>query len=300
MSSIGQVAVATPATFGLFEVDRPARDLAPGELPGLDAIEEFYRAFGFVLVRGLVPEDLTARMETECAAAQSDVLAGRVPVRYGSTKYLDDAEKAEKFVNYVEHVEELSPAVLAAATLPALVALIRRLIGESAWLNGSEQAGVVYQDSRPGRESGYTRIGWHSDWQAMPSVDIWPGLAFTFHLDATSPANGFLRVVPGSNAWATPAPYRNVNNVEVPADARPTGGYTDTPPPCEMPLGFDKVPGEVAVYADRGDVILHDGYLWHSASRATDDAGIRRHVRGGYWSGDEANYQFQFLKNAAR
>ncbi|ADP83886.1 phytanoyl-CoA dioxygenase family protein [Pseudofrankia inefficax] len=293
--------LATPATFGVFEVDWAANGAADGApLPGLAEIEEFYRAFGYVLLRGLVPDELTARMETECAAVQADVLAGRLPERYGSTKYLDAAEKAERFVNYVEHVQELSPAVLETATLPALLAVIRRLIGDSAWLNGSEQAGVVYQDSRPGRESGYTRIGWHSDWQAMPSVDIWPGLAFTFHLDATSPANGFLRVVPGSNNWATPAPYRNVNSVEVPDDARPAGGYTDTPPPVEMPLGFDKIPGEVAVYTERGDVILHDGYLWHSASRATDDDGVRRHVRGGYWSGPPANYRPQFLKNAAR
>ncbi|MBL7492455.1 phytanoyl-CoA dioxygenase family protein [Frankia sp. AgB1.9] len=293
--------LATPATFGVFEADW-ARD--PGaddaEPSALAEIEEFYRAFGYVLLRGLVPEELTARMEAECAAVQADVLAGRLPERYGSTKYLDAAEKAERFVNYVEHVQELSPAVLETAKLPALLAVIRRLIGDSAWLNGSEQAGVVYQDSRPGRESGYTRIGWHSDWQAMPSVDIWPGLAFTFHLDATSPANGFLRVVPGSNNWATPAPYRNVNSVEVPDDARPAGGYTDTPPPVEMPLGFDKIPGEVPVYTERGDVILHDGYLWHSASRATDDEAVRRHVRGGYWSGPPANYRPQFLKNAAR
>ncbi|WP_084010988.1 phytanoyl-CoA dioxygenase family protein [Pseudofrankia sp. DC12] len=293
--------LATPATFGVFEVGWTAAEASAGaSLPALAEIEEFYRAFGYVLLRGLVPEELTTRMETECAAVQADVLAGRLPERYGSTKYLDAVEKAEKFVNYVEHVQELSPAVLETATLPALLMVIRRLIGDSAWLNGSAQAGVVYQDSRPGRESGYTRIGWHSDWQAMPSVDIWPGLAFTFHLDATSPANGFLRVVPGSNNWATPAPYRNVNSVEVPADARPAGGYTDTPPPVEMPLGFDKIPGEVPVYTERGDVILHDGYLWHSASRATDDDGVRRHVRGGYWSGPPANYRPQFLKNAAR
>jgi ectoine hydroxylase-related dioxygenase (phytanoyl-CoA dioxygenase family) len=297
---MGSTVLVTPASFGVFEVEWTADAAATGDLPGLAEIEEFYRAFGYVLLRGLVPEELTARMETQCAAVQADVLAGRLPARYGSTKYLDAVEKAEAFVNYVEHIEERSPAVVEAATLPPLVAVIRRLVGEHAWLNGSEHAGVVYQDSRPGRESGYTRIGWHSDWQAMPSVDIWPGLAFTFHIDGTSPANGFLRVVPGSNTWATPAPYRNVNGVEVPGDARPTGGYTDTPPPFEMPLGFDKVPGEVPVYTERGDVILHDGYLWHSASRATDDAAVRRHVRGGYWGGPEENYRYQFLKNAAR
>ena len=268
--------------------------------PALDEAESFYRRYGFVILRDVLDEDLTSRMERECEAAQRGVLAGELPSRYGSTQYLDDAGKIENFVNYVEHIEELSPAVQEAATHPVMLAAIRRLIGENAWLNDSAKAGIVYQDARPGRESGYTRIGWHSDWQAMPSLDIFPGLAFTFHIDATSPANGFLRVVPGSHLWATPAPYRNVNNVRVPDDARPTGGYTDTPPPFEMPLGFEKIPGEIAVYAERGDIILHDSYTWHSAARATDDAGVRRHVRGSYFAGDESSYREQFIKNAAR
>ena len=83
--------------------------------------------------------------------------------------------------------------------------------------------GVVYQDARPGRESSYTRIGWHSDWQSGPNLDIWPSVAFTFHVDATSPANGFLRVVPGSHRWATPAPYRNANDAVVPEGSAPCG-----------------------------------------------------------------------------
>lgn len=87
-------------------------------------------------------------------------------------------------------------------------------------------------------------------------------------------------MVPGSHLWATPAPCRNAKGVSVPSTARPSGGRTDRTPPFDMPLGFEKIRGEVGVYAERGDIILHDAYLWHSAARATDDA-LRRHVRGG-------------------
>ncbi len=91
---------------------------------------------------------------------------------------------------------------------------------------------------------------------------VWPSVAFTIHVDATSPQNGFLRVLPGSHL-----------------------GGTD-----DMPLGFEKVPGEMAVYCERGDVLLHHSDLWHSAARATDDGegAIRRHVRGGWYGGDAA------------
>lgn len=284
--------LTAPADFGVFTLSQ--------NLVGLDAVEEFYRRFGYVLLRDVLGAALTDQMEAECADAQRRVLSGAVSKRYGAAQYLDDESKIQRFVNYVQQVQELSPAVRSAATHPVLVAVIHRLLGEAAWLGGPGAQGVVYQDARPGKESGYTRIGWHSDWQASPSLDIWPSTAFTFHIDGTSPANGFLRVVPGSHRWATPAPYRNVNNVEVPADAKPAGGHTQAPPPFEMPLGFEKVPGELAVYAERGDIILHDAYLWHSAARATDDEGIRRHVRSGYFSGDPSQTRSQFIKNAAR
>jgi ectoine hydroxylase-related dioxygenase (phytanoyl-CoA dioxygenase family) len=131
---------------------------------------------------------------------------------------------------------------------------------------------------------------------------MWPSTAITIHVDGTSPANGFLRVVPGSHLWATPAPWDNVNGAVVPEGAAEWGGYTEEPPPVAMPLGFDKVPGEIAVYAEPGDILFHDCYLWHSAAVATDIGSKRRHVRGSWYAGAEpANFgPGDFVKNAAR
>ncbi|WP_433288606.1 phytanoyl-CoA dioxygenase family protein [Pseudonocardia sp. CA-142604] len=266
---------------------------------GPEAAKTFYDRWGFVVLRDLVGADLIEAMEAECVAAQSGVLNGELDARYGSRKYLDDERKAERFVNYVEHVEELAPAIGTALATPALVELVTRILGPGFWPGRN---GVVYQDARPGRESGYTRIGWHADWQAVPHLDIWPGTAFTFHIDGTSPANGFLRVVPGSHLWATASPFENINNVAVPDGTPAARGYTDTPAPTPMPLGFEKIRGEIPVYAERGDAILHDAYLWHSAARATDDDTMRRHVRGGWHGGDRSlmDRETGFVKNAAR
>ena len=267
----------------------------------LDRLVWFYDMHGFAILRGLLSASDVDDIERECVAAQDGVISGRLDARYGSTVFLDEANKAETFANYVEFVNELSDAVRHAVEHPLLVDVMRQLVGADCWLRAHEQFGVVYQDARPGRESGYTRIGWHSDWQASPSLDVWPSTAFTSHIDGTSPANGFLRVVPGSHLWATPAPFRNINGVDVPDTARPTGGRTDRTPPFEMPLGFEKIPGEIGVYADRGDIILHDAYLWHSAARATDDNALRRHVRGGYFGGTKPPAGVEeFIKNAAR
>jgi hypothetical protein len=220
---------------------------------GPAAAKAFYDQWGFAVLRGYVGAELIDAMEAECVAAQQGVLAGELDPWYGSTKYLDDETKAERFVNYVEHVEELAPTIGTALATPALVDLVTRILGPDHWPGRN---GVVYQDARPGRESGYTRIGWHADWQAVPHLDIWPGTAFTFHIDATSPANGFLRVVPGSHLWATASPFENINKVAVPEGTPPARGYTDTPPLAPMPLGFEKIRGALSPRPERqkGDI----------------------------------------------
>lgn len=275
----------------------------PTELEDLDA---YFRAHGYAVLRGLWDEQTLDGMEEECSAMQARLVDGDLPERYGTTMLVDDVtgERSATFANYVTHATELMPDVRAAAHHPVILDLVADWMGEDAWLQEANRFGVVYQDARPGRDSSYTRIGWHSDWQSAPHLDVWPSVAFTIHLDATSPANGFLRVVPGSHRWATPAPYVNVNGALVPPGSRPAAGYTDESPPCEMPLGFDKVPGEIALYCERGDLLFHDGYLWHSAARATDDATKRRHIRGSWYSGpifDPSDPGAEdFVKNAAR
>jgi ectoine hydroxylase-related dioxygenase (phytanoyl-CoA dioxygenase family) len=266
----------------------------------LDDLADFYVEHGYAVLRGLWDEPAMQGMELECMAAQSRLVDGDLPERYGTTVLVDDAVET-RFANYVTFATELLPEVRAAALHPVVVQAVERLLGPDTWLLESSRFGVVYQDARPGRESSYTRIGWHSDWQSGPHLPIWPSVAFTVHIDGTSPANGFLRVVPGSHNWATPAPYRNANGSPVPDDAAPAAGHTDEPPPVEMPLGFDFVPGETALYCQRGDLLLHDAYLWHSAARATDDDAKRRHIRGGWYSGDPAAAEEEsFVKNAAR
>ncbi len=269
----------------------------------LDALETFLREYGFAVLRGLFDEDFMNAMELECVNAQHAVVEGTLPAKHGSAIFVDDIDgsKTSKFANYVLYAEEVCPTVRAAIDDPTVKSLMQRWLGPHCWTD-PERFGVVYQDARPGRESSYTRIGWHSDWQSGPNLDVWPAVAFTFHVDGTSPDNGFLRVVPGSHKWSTPAPFDNVNGAVVPTGSKEAMGHTDEAPPVAMPLRFEKVPGEIAVYVDRGDIIFHDAYLWHSAARATSDDTTRRHVRGGYYGGVRANgarYD-EFVKNAAR
>lgn len=280
----------------------PYADAGVFAVDAVEDIEAFYRANGFVVLRGVFDPATIAKLVESGVAAQRAVAAGELDERHGTTNLVDDesGSRTAGFPNYVTHVTEVSEQIREACSDSRIAATAERLIGP-CWLLEGEPFGVVYQDARPGKESSYTRIGWHSDWQSSPHIDRWPSVAFTIHLDATSPENGFLRVVPGSHNWATPAPFRNANGIAVPDGSKPAGGYTDAPPPADMPLRFEKAPGEIALYCELGDVLLHDAYLWHSAARATDDDAIRRHIRGGWYSGSgEAASEADFVKNAAR
>lgn len=270
----------------------------------LDDLEAFYRANGFAVLSGAVAEDTLARLEHECREAQERLLSGDLPQSFGGTRLIEDGagQKAARFANYVVHITELSPTAYDIVHSEVVSGLVARWLGPSCWSAPADAFGYVYQDARPGPESSYKRIGWHSDWQSSPHLAMWPATAVTVHIDQTSPANGFLRVVPGSHLWATPAPYKNVNGAVVPPGSAATGGYTTTPPPFEMPLRFEPVRGEVPLYAERGDILFHDCYLWHSAAVATDPDARRRHVRGSWYGGTRPQDfgEKDFVKNAAR
>ena len=248
----------------------------PGEI---DRLVESIGVNGFGIVRGAIDEMTVADLEQELADAQQRLVDGALGPRHG-TVILDEPDATidgRPFAHYVTFATEAASLAAAAVRLPALVDVARSVLGPGAWLLDYEQFGVVYQDARPGPGSGYSRIGWHTDHQSGPHLPIWPGLAFTLHIDPTSPANGFLRVLAGSHHGGT----------------------------AGIPLGFERVPGEIAIYAERGDILFHHSDLWHAAARATADGeeAIRRHLRGSWHGGSRlavGHGTDDFVKNARR
>jgi hypothetical protein len=277
------------------------------ELGHLAAAVEFFRRNGFAVLRGLWAEREFDLLDDACSAAQGRLARGELDKRYGTRAGFDPTDERDSIAgdeyipNYVLHVTEVDPVIREAVLHPVLLGLLNTWLAQP-WLLEGGLFGVVLQHARSGPDSNYSRIGWHSDWQSGPHLDRWPSVAFTVHLDPTSPANGFLRVVPGSHLWATPAPASTGDGAALPAGSRSHGGHGEQPPPYPMPPGFERIPDEYPVFCERGDVLFHDAYLWHSAARGTDDDASRRHVRGGWFSGvpDQAGRPEDFVKNARR
>ncbi len=245
----------------------------------LDRLEAFFAEHGYATLRGVFDDTDLLDTERELTELQRRLAEGTLDGHHGSVTLDEPGATIEgrPFAHYVYFATEASPRADALVHHPALVAVARRTLGPKAWLLDYEIFGVVYQDSRPDPGSGYSRIGWHTDHQSGPHLDLWPGVAFTVHFDPTSPANGFLRVLPGSHH-----------------------GGTDG-----IPLGFERVPGEIALYQERGDVLFHHADLWHAAARGTADGGdaVRRHLRGSWHGGtrlDEGHGTDDFVRNARR
>jgi ectoine hydroxylase-related dioxygenase (phytanoyl-CoA dioxygenase family) len=245
----------------------------------LDECATFFLDHGYATLRGLFEPTVLAAAEAELVEAQQRLADGNLD-RHFATSILDEPDAVIDgcpFAHYVCFATRVSARADALVCHPALVAMTGRLLGPEAWLLDYEQFGVVYQDARPGPTSGYSRIGWHTDHQSGPHLGIWPGVAFTIHFDPTSPANGFLRVLPKSHLHGDDG----------------------------IPLGFERVPGEIAVYQERGDVLFHHADLWHAAARATADGedAIRRHLRGSWHGGvrlEVGHGTDDFVKNALR
>ena len=261
----------------------------------LDELGSFFDVHGYATLRGALDDADLLATGVELAELQRRLAEGGLDGRHGSVTLdeadatiggrhgsvtLDEADATiggRPFAHYVYFATQASPLADRLVHAPPLLQVVDRLLGPRAWLLDYEVFGVVYQDSRPDPGSGYSRIGWHTDHQSGPHLDIWPGTAFTIHFDPTSPANGFLRVLPGSHR----------------------GGVEG------MPLGFERVPGEIAVYQERGDVLFHHADLWHSAARGTADGepAVRRHLRGSWHGGtpiDVGHGTDDYVKNALR
>ncbi len=227
----------------------------------IESLAGFYAQEGYATLRGGLDATLLGAAEEELADAQHRLAEGRLDARHG-TAVLDDPDATVDglpFAHYVCFATWASPRADALVHHPVLVEVARHTLGNDAWLLDYEQFGVVYQDARPGPLSGYSRIGWHTDHQSGPHLDIWPGMAFTLHFDPTSPANGFLRVLPGSHRSGTagiplgfervPARSPSTRNGATCCSIMPTSG---TPQPGPRPTTRSPSAGTSAVVGTVG------------------------------------------------
>src|SRR5690348_10183691 len=141
----------------------PARSSSvPSTYPvtDLDAAVAEYRELGFVVLRELCTAAQLDALQVELEGLQHRLTRGELPERCG-TVILDDPDAlidGEPFAHYVCHATQVSALVHDAVMHPAIADAAQRILGADAWLLDDDRFGVVYQDARPGPQSGYSRI----------------------------------------------------------------------------------------------------------------------------------------------
>lgn len=245
------------ATLEPWLVEVPPGGASAGE-PLVEEMARIFDELGFILVRGALGPAQVDELDAELVRLHTALMRGELDPRHGAAELEPPGEvivDGLRFCNYVVYVSQASELVDRTIRSSLISTLAPRLLGGETFFYDYDRHGVMYLDARGA--SLYKGLIWHPDYESTPNLPIWPAVAFTINMDDTSPENGFLRMLPGSHRT----------------------------PPAQRPEKYRKVPGEVAVYCQRGDLMFHHSHLWHAASRPSNDDAIRRHLRGKWCSG---------------
>lgn len=221
-------------------------------------IQALFHALGFVLVRGALSAADVGELAADLTRVHQALMRGELDGRHTAPELEPPNQTVVDglpFKNYIVYANLISPVADRVIHGSLIAELCPTLLEGESFLYDYDRHGVMYLDARGA--SAYKGLVWHPDYESTASLPIWPAVAFTINLDSTSPANGFLRMLPGSHRT----------------------------PPAQRPEGYEKVAGEVPVYCERGDLLFHHSHLWHAATRPSDDDALRRHLRGKWCSG---------------
>jgi hypothetical protein len=259
----GATPSAADATLSAAEASRAAASLPLGTRfhlgPAITPLQQaFLDRYGFlvfdrVATRGEVEGILAEidRVEAELLAAGTRTVYG-VPLWFG----LDPDGREYLFRMGFSSVHS---AYLGRFVRDARFEPVRRLVGEDARIGDREKDGVVFNRYLRAEGSLRPNLAWHTDAlrdvfynRRMPG----PMLNVGLHFDRVRPADGGLRLLPGTHTqgvWSTL--FSKVHFV------------TQTPDRRELP-----------VETWPGDLTVHDGRMWHrvEASPRTGWESLRR------------------------
>ena len=223
-----------------------------------DEQRDFFDCWGFLHFEGFATAAEVEELRGGMRAAEERLLAGKpthvngIPVRYG--RDVDGREIVQRIP-----FTSLASDAFDRFVRPERFGAVLELLGNGARLGVREMDGVVTNHWINADESGYRRLGWHTDGlrdiflhRRLPG----PMLNVGVYLDDSPREKGGLRLIPGGHKqglWS---------------------------------MLFGKLyfldnrhdPREIALEAKAGDLTIHDGRLWHRVARAetTGEASRRR------------------------
>jgi ectoine hydroxylase-related dioxygenase (phytanoyl-CoA dioxygenase family) len=203
---------------------------------------DFFNQHGFIHFEQYGSEEIvqaivqsTEQIQEQWIAKDVQKING-VPIKYGKD------ETGKKIVHRFAFTNLFSKAVSEFASHPDLDAL-KVLLPEGARLGLEEKDGVVFNHYINTDGSNFSNMGWHTDSarDIFYGSKVQPMLNIGFYLDDSSVEKGGLRILPGTHRQGIwDLLFRKKYYLNTYADKN-----------------------EVAVEAKRGDLVIHDGRIWH-------------------------------------
>lgn len=203
---------------------------------------EYYNTYGFLHFEDFLKEDQvdaiiasSEQVQNEWIRNQVKVING-IPIKYGVD------ENGNKIVQRFAFANKFSKEIQAFIRHPQLNAL-NVLMPEGARIGENEKDGAVLNHYINVPNSSYKQLGWHTD----SARDIFYGkkieqfINIGLYLDDSAEHNGGLRVLPGTHKQ----------------------GLFSTLFRKAYFLNNQDDKNEVLIRAKKGDLVLHDGRIWH-------------------------------------
>jgi len=209
--------------------------------------KDFFKANGFIHFKDFIKQDTVDEIIRASEEVQKKWLENNVkkvngvPIKYGTDL------NGEKIIQRFAFINKYHPVLQGLLMDPRLKALLE-LAGEGARIGEDEKDGMVFNHYVNGENSGFTRMGWHTDGlrDVFMGGKLNPMLNVGVHLSNLEPENGGLRIIPGTHRQNL---YQMLFRKK----------YF---------LDHDEDPQEIAIIPGAGDLTVHDGRLWHRVARS--------------------------------
>jgi hypothetical protein len=208
---------------------------------------DFFQTHGFIHFENFVDKPKVERLISSTEVIQKNWInqdlkhVNGVPIKYG---YDENGNKIVQRFAFTNLYSDVVKSIVCDTRLDAL----KTLLPEGARVGENEKDGVVVNHYVNVPNSSYTQLGWHTDSarDLFYGNRIKPMLNVGLYLDDSSEENGGLRILPGTHRQNIFSMlFRKAYFFSTKNDKK-----------------------EQLVRAKKGDLVIHDGRMWHRVAQS--------------------------------
>lgn len=209
---------------------------------------KFFNEFGFIRFKSFVSKADVALFIKEAQTVEKRWLAEGVDKINGIPLKFGDNEKGERMISRFAFLSQHSKVLHDFLQDKRLESLTKLLYPYEGRIAEDEKDGLVLNHYIQTPNSGFTKMGWHTDSprDLFLGQKIMPMLNVGLHLDDCAYANGGLRVLPGTHKQGV---FKLLFAKKYFVDNRSD-------------------PDEVGFDIEAGDLTVHHGSIWHRVQQS--------------------------------